>query len=179
MSVVTTSMKIAILVTAIVGILAVLAFRPSPPFGVDLVKTYTQAEIDLLVEDVIAQITLSERAYLAMHGEYWQGLSTHTQTPKDGLEQPSDLTKVPPSQQDSFLSLGFSESLAKLPFVLTVNKYVTYKNEWGYEIEFEKSIGGVRYQKVFGYGAQADGRTHDWLNLDPLPVSPIATPSNP
>lgn len=115
-------------------------------------------------------VQTKEAAYLAAHGQYWQGLRTHgdLSIPADGAAVVPTIGTAVPSYEDPADSWPTGIRTASLKFALAIHQYVTPNGTPGYV--------GIVYAVVLGHlymRAQDSGgepwRTFNWQDMGVFP----------
>ena len=151
------------LVALIIGGSAVaLTFNGAVPVGLPLVNDKVlsgdlNSDLNAEMESVLQDIQEVQNAYFIEHGQYWQGLASHSVVPSDGKSVDVDLLKKPHDQVEGWADVGITQG--RLPFSVKVDVYDGPRGK-GYIVLFEIKKGKELYQKRVDLGPE--GRSHDW-----------------
>ena len=116
----------------------------------------------------------TQDAWLAAHGQYFQGLGASTIIPANGADAPTDnLASHPTDQSEDWNAFLASATVPivvppAMPAQLIFNVYEGPVG-WGWELVTVFDYSGLRYTKVWNTGNEV-WREHDWVETDPTAV---------
>lgn len=123
------------------------------------------AYIDAQVDVFLPHLAAFESNYLAVHGQYYQGLQSHSTAP-DTITPPDGLDDHPTYQNDD---LGVLWEAAALPWEIgwafSVSTYDGPEGK-GYVLTISTVIEGVTYQRAVNVGPETY-RAADWYEVTP------------
>jgi len=127
-----------------------------------------KAMVDGWVSGRVAAFRAKQDAWLAGHGEYFQGLATHSAAPADGADAAPDRLDAHPEDRphDWATFLGAPPPVVlppAMPAAITFNVYEGPLG-WGWEMVAEFLYAGVRYRKVWNTGLES-WRDADWFEV--------------
>lgn len=117
--------------------------------------------LDAAVSVAWPSLVVTQEAYLAAHGTFWQGLRTPTMPPADGAPATIDPTLKPSDVEATWADAERDSgvSLAGLPAQVQMDVYdgPAGKGFW-LTLRFEAS--GVTYSRAWSYGPE--DHSHGW-----------------
>ena len=134
-----------------------------------------QNKVDLLVADLLPKLKATQDKWFAGKKEYFQGLPSHTEKPKDGADTlPTNLAAKPTdrnaSWNDFLASSDLAITIAAIPAALTQDVYQGPKG-WGWSLsadfEYEKRL----YRRTWNTGPET-WRNMAWSDVTPAKVAP-------
>lgn len=122
-------------------------------------------QVDAKLANLWTAIQTKENSYFAANGRYFQGLKTHTLTPKDGAETTPDVgTKTPHYQPDPW-PLAIRNTA--MPMTLEIHQYVTPDGTAGYQASVTVQIGADIWERTAQVGPETY-RQHGWQKVTPV-----------
>jgi hypothetical protein len=128
----------------------------------------TIVSIDTLITNLANQLATLQPAYLASKARYWQGASTHSIIPIEGVPTAPNLLAKPTDQTESWLTFGIVLP-ALTEAALSVEIY-NGPSGHGYVIHADVISSGVRFRKSTNIGPES-WRTHSWLTFKVAPMT--------
>ena len=129
----------------------------------------TQSAIDAWIAANWSDVVSRQEQYFSNHGQYFQGLKTHSTTPQEGSVSTADRMNEKPTDQDE----NWLEALALFPAGQQTHSVVecdVYNNSKGHgfviSFSFETSEGDVRCRKV-NHGNDSS-RSKDWHTVSKI-----------
>lgn len=122
--------------------------------------------IDQKVTAMWPFVIQKQTQYYANHGNFFQGLYTHSVTPSDGNQnQPDQLFLHPTDQVATWLTLNVEQlgPLEYLPFAIWMDSYQAPGGD-GFVGCIEVIINGRLGRRCQNYGPET-WRTHDWIEV--------------
>jgi len=124
-------------------------------------------KLDNAVNLLLPAIESYQADYIKSAPKYFEGLPTHSVVPTketlaDKLNQKRD------GKETTWNDTGLLP--ATLPFSVEVNEYVAPGDNKGWSVSFRVSDGEKTFLKTFGYGVEAEARTHDWKKYPNFPL---------
>lgn len=128
----------------------------------------TMLAVDVWLDTWFPVIEQTEHQYYKEHGEYWQGLDTHSSTPDyaaktDGAAYADKLDSKPTNESDDWLAVIPDLQTEKLPATIAINVY-DGPDGAGYEVVASFAWNGVLYSRTVSRGPE-DWRDHSWTKM--------------
>ena|SRR3990167_8067120 len=112
-----------------------------------------QTACDARLNALLPSLTALQDAYFVIHGQYFQGLTTHETTPHNGADTPADrLNSKPTDQEESWNDFGFSPG--NTPFSLSVDIHHGPGGK-GWSCRMVIEFNGETFQRVTGFREMA------------------------
>jgi hypothetical protein len=112
--------------------------------------------IDAEISPILVVIAQEQTAYYLSHGRYFQGLSTHSEPPSDGLASTAELANSKPTDQaESWLDWLKQKMPTTLPYAMRIDVYDGPRGH-GYTITFQVVIEGINYTRQEHVGPESD-----------------------
>lgn len=121
--------------------------------------------IDERLAAFLASVHSRQGAILAARGRYFQGLVTPTVTPADGDERPTDATRKPSGQVDSWAGAGIALP-ANSPASVEIHSYNSPRGR-GYAVILRVLVAARLWRRVEQFGPET-GRNRAWEDVDAL-----------
>lgn len=122
-----------------------------------------QDNADTFLNDFLAHIAARQDAYSAIHGKYFQGISTHSVVPADGFETAPDLSVKPTDQAEDWDDIGFILP-DTLPCAVEIHTYDGPLGK-GYDVILTVEVNGQKWQRAKSTGPEAHYRVHAWYEV--------------
>lgn len=119
-----------------------------------------------LIAAILKKLEAYQAEYIKTHPVFFQGLRTHSKTPEINTVADKLATK-PSSKTSSWLDMNVKELSDPLPFSISIDEYVSPKQEKGWQVIFRIIKAGKEFQKSVGYGVEAQSRTYEWKEIIP------------
>ena len=119
-------------------------------------------QIDSGIDTYLPIITQLEEQYRSEHGEYWQGLFTHSSPPvNENTASPDQLGESPTDQESSWNDIAGDIIPAEMLSRIRIDTYVAPSGQ-GFVIVAEKIIDGKTYSKSYNVGPETE-RSTEWV----------------
>lgn len=116
--------------------------------------------LDVILDDLVTQLTTEQATYLGNNERYWQGKATHTTPPADGVSTICNLGAKPTDQAEAWDDMTGLTIPTTLPVCLEVHTYDAPAGK-GYVVIGTAIESGVTYNKAINVGPLT-ARSHDW-----------------
>jgi len=117
------------------------------------------AKIDNRMNGFLTVIEVRQRQYFAENGEYFQGLRSHTATPKATDTPPDNLQAHPHDRPTSWADVA-----PDFPGKTMSNIEMHISSTPGYTVILTTEIEGVEWRRLIGFEGDT-GRSMDWYEV--------------
>ena len=119
---------------------------------------------ETIIASLLPDIEAYQDTYILSNPRYFQGLETHSVTPKDDTTA-DRLNVAPQGKTTTWQDTNLISSA--LPFSVKINEYRTHDGQLGYTVIFIANDGTDLWYRAVGYGPLSVSKTYTWRKQVP------------